>query len=439
MRKAIFGSLLLFLLAMLIGMLSKPAAFERFFIAQAPIFDAAHYLKIATEGYVEPPLAAFYPLWPLLLKYVVLPLQSPHTVLIGSLLAFIIFAFSLWPFFKVALRDLPLAAAFCLLCLYVLNPNSLFHILLYTESLTALCGSLFLLNTSLLLNSQESPSATSPSAASPSAASPSATSPSATSPSAASPSTASPSAASPSRTRSAVFAALSLFALSLARPVALPLMASAGAATLCVFYFRSNRPQDFFQHIAPRRWNNSLILLTVATILIVVLAYIPYGLHAQQQYGHFFAPFDAQKFWDRKFGLHWDILFKPKSVSSSDNVLFWDIQAFYLPLLLAALPFLGRWRIVPQAFARLGDDWLYWLCAFFAAAHAAIAFLTYPIFMSLARHVFALPFFFYCVARILKLFWEKTAVRKVAWGYAALSFAFLVYWWSRYAREGWLG
>lgn len=414
MRKAIFGSLLLFLLAMLIGMLSKPAAFERFFIAQAPIFDAAHYLKIATEGYVEPPLAAFYPLWPLLLKYVVLPLQSPHTVLIGSLLAFIIFAFSLWPFFKVALRDLPLAAAFCLLCLYVLNPNSLFHILLYTESLTALCGSLFLLNTSLLLNSQESPSATSPSAKS-------------------------PTSASPSRTRSAVFAVLSLFALSLARPVALPLMASAGAATLCVFYFRSNRPQDFFQHIAPRRWNNPLILLTVATILIVVLAYIPYGLHAQQQYGSFLAPFDAQKFWDRKFGLHWDILFKPKSVSSSDNVLFWDIQAFYLPLLLAALPFLGRWRIVPQAFARLGDDWLYWLCAFFAAAHAAIAFLTYPIFMSLARHVFALPFFFYCVARILKLFWEKPAVRKVAWGYAALSFAFLVYWWSRYAREGWLG
>jgi len=414
MRKAIFGSLLLFLLAMLTGMLGKPAAFERFFISQAPIFDAGHYLKIATEGYVEPPLAAFYPLWPLLLKYVVLPLQSQNAVLMGSILAFIIFALSLWPFFKVALRDLPLAAAFCLLCLYVLNPNSLFHILLYTESLTALCGSLFLLNTSLLLNSQESPSS-------------------------ASPGPASPSPASPNRTRSALFAALSLFALSLARPVALPLIASAGAATICVFFFRSNRPRDFFLQLAPQRWSSPLFLLTFAIMLTVVLAYIPYGLHAQQQYGHFLAPFDAQKFWDRKFGLHWDILFKPKSVSSSDNVLFWDIQAFYLPLLLVALPFLGRWRIVPQAFERLGHDWLYWLCAFFAAAHAAIAFLTYPIFMSLARHVFALPFFFYCVARLLKLFWEKPVVRRVAWGYAALSFAFLVYWWSRYAREGWLG
>ena len=405
MRKAIFGSLLLFALAMLIGMVSKPAAFDRFFITQSPIFDAGHYLKIASSGYVEPPLAAFYPLWPMLLRWLILPLGSQHTVLIGSLFAFVLFALSLIPFAKVALRGLPFAAALCALSLYVLNPNSLFHILLYTESLTALFGSIFLLSTFRIIEWEREKKKI-----------------------------------DFTQIRGTLATAvLSLFALSLTRPVALPLCASAAASTGCVLFFRSSRWQEFIFRNWMRVLREPLVLISLAAVLIAVLAYIPYGLHAQQQYGSFLAPFDAQKFWDRKFGLHWDILFKPKSVSSSDNVLFWDLQAFYVPFALLLLPFLARMKVLSSAFAQLGTDWLYWLCAFFAAAHAAIAFLTYPIFMSLARHVFALPFVFYCIARILALFWNVAWVRRVAWSYAGLSFMFLVYWWSRYAREGWIG
>ncbi|MEY3901872.1 MAG: hypothetical protein RL189_1178 [Pseudomonadota bacterium] len=406
MTKVIAYTLALFFAATGLGMLSSPAAFGRFFVSQTPVFDAAHYLKIATQGYVEAPLAAFYPLWPQLLKIFILPFSSPqNVVLAGSLFAFLLFALSLFPFAKVALRDLSASAGFCLLIMYALNPNSLFHMLLYTESLTALSGSLTLLSLSRLLSTDDNKVASSVQ----------------------------------KKWKWSLLAAVSLIALSLGRPVGLPLIASFFASTACVFFFRAGSFSQLMSQGSLQYVKDPLVLVAVICSLAVVMGYIPYGWHAANVYGDFLAPFDAQKYWDRSFGLHWDIIFKPKSVSKSDNVLFWDIQAFYLPFVLIALPFLARLKVLPSAFVSLGHDWLYWLCAFFAAAHSAIAFLTFPIFMSLARHVFALPFIFYCAARILAIVWHQPAARRLAWGYAGISAAFLVYWWSRYAREGWLG
>ncbi|MEN9825585.1 MAG: hypothetical protein RI953_1330 [Pseudomonadota bacterium] len=406
MTKVISYTLALFFAAMGLGMLSSPAAIERFFVLQTPVFDAAHYLKIATQGYIEAPLAAFYPLWPQLLKIFILPFSSPeNVVLAGSLFAFVLFALSLFPFAKVALRDLSASAGFCLLIMYALNPNSLFHVLLYTESLTALSGSLFLLSLSRLLSNDSTV----------------------------------PAAPLQKKWKWYLLAAGSLIALSLGRPVGLPLIASFFASTVCVFFFRAGSFSQLMNQGWSQRVKDPLVIFAVLCSLAVVIGYIPYGLHAAKVYGDFLAPFDAQKYWDRSFGLHWDIIFRPKSVSKSDNVLFWDIQAFYLPFVLLALPFLAQFKVLPSAFISLGHDWLYWLCAFFAAAHSAIAFLTFPIFMSLARHVFALPFIFYCVGRILAIVWHQRAAKRLAWGYACISAVFLVYWWSRYAREGWLG
>jgi hypothetical protein len=413
-----------FCVVQFLAMVFSPSAFHRFFVLQTPVFDAAHYFNIAAQGYVEPPQAAFYPLWPLLLRHCVLPLTSDHAVLLASGAAFGLFIVSLFFWKKAALLSLPRSAAVCVACCYVLNPNSLFHILPYTESLTAVFASLFLFAVARLSDRirQESDGAVQGGAGL----------------------VGNSLLASSENRANVLLACVSLFALSLSRPVALPFLLSAFAATKCVVFFRCERWQDFFLGGWVRIFKSPFFAVACLSALVVVVGYFPFGLHAQSAYGSFLAPFDAQKYWDRAFGFHWDIVFKPKSVSGSDNVLFWDLQGFYLPFVLLLLPLLGRFATVEKhrvwkPLEQLGHDWLYWLSAFFCAAHGAIAFLTYPIFMSLARHVFALPFFFYCFARVVNIFWHSKKFRRVVWGYAFISAAFLVYWWSRYGREGWIG
>jgi hypothetical protein len=401
--KAIGIVLGLFLLAFLLAGLANRVVFHRFFVEQTLVFDAGHYFAIAREGYINPAIAAFYPLWPALIKFAILPFSSENAVLLACLFSFALFASSLILWSEAALKDTDSHAfMLCSLSLFALNPNSLFHILPYTESLTSLLGALFLFTTGKLLTQQRW--------------------------------------LAQSR-RALLLFSMAVVGMSLSRPVALPLSASVVCAVACTSYFSKGA----FKRLA---------LLSCVIILLSWLAYIPFGLHTQNALGSFFAPFDAQKYWDRKLGFYWDLFFQPKSVSSSDNVLFWDLQAFYLPTVLLVLPFLGKFAhhrhsqsgekfqslLAPlRPLESLGEDFLYWTCAFFAAAHAALAFLTYPIYMSLGRHVFALPFYFYCLASLLRLYWHHNKVRTFSIFYAFLSFAFLVYWWSRYARVGWLG
>lgn len=391
--------LALFVSAFLLAGLANRHIFQMFFIEQTLVFDAAHYFAIAREGYVNPALAAFYPLWPMIIKFVISPLSAGHAVLWSCLLSLVLFAFSLNIFCKVAFQKAdPGLFIFAILAIYALNPNSIFHMLPYTESLTALFGSLFLFSGQRLATATNS--------------------------------TLENSDIQIQKINLVLFFVAAI-GMSMSRPVALPMTASIVSAYALNAFFKKQRP-------ALPAWT---LLMAVALMWI---SYIPFGLHTQNVMGNFSAPFDAQKYWDRKFGFYWSLIFKPKSVSSSDNVLFWDIQAFYLPIVMVGLPFIGRiarhWKLTKlQSLESLGENILYLICALFAAAHAAIAFFTYPIFMSLGRHVFALPFYFYCVACILRLYWQHKTVRISSLFYAFISFAFLIYWWSRYARIGWLG
>lgn len=408
----------LFLSSMILAGLCKPEVFYGFLSRQSLLFDAVHYFEIARDGYFNPAIAAFYPLWPLIIRYFILPFSEHNAVIASCFLAFSVYILSLFPWLKASFVDkAPASLQLCILAIYSLNPNSLFHIMPYAESLTALAASFYLFYASRWFSLHELQAISEP-------------------------------RLRHRKTSAALGFSVSLFILGLTRPVALPLSASLLAALPCIFYFREKKRGENstldLSHRVIRFLLDPVVLFCVISLCTSWFAYLPLGLHTQNVLNDFWAPFHAQKYWGRTFNFHWDILLHPKSVSGSDNVLLWDIQAFYIPFILLFIPFIGHFskKIKLAALApltHLGHDTLYWVCAFFAAMHAAIAFLTYPIFMSLARHVFALPFMFYCLAAIFRLFWEHKPVRRIAWSYAVLGFAFLIYWWTRYAREGWLG
>jgi hypothetical protein len=78
-------------------------------------------------------------------------------------------------------------------------------------------------------------------------------------------------------------------------------------------------------------------------------------------------------------------------------------------------------------------------CLAFAAAHSAIAFLTYPIFMSLARHVFATPFFFVGAAVVAANITSRRLMGRLILATITLSILYLIHFWTRFGRAAWLG
>ncbi|NBW83684.1 hypothetical protein EBR21_18215, partial [bacterium] len=67
--------------------LANSTVFHRFFVEQTLVFDAGHYFTIARQGYINPAIAAFYPLWPALIKFTILPFSSQNAGLFACLLS----------------------------------------------------------------------------------------------------------------------------------------------------------------------------------------------------------------------------------------------------------------------------------------------------------------------------------------------------------------
>ncbi len=363
---------LAFILIAFIGMLAKPNAFNMYFISKIPVYDAGFYTKIASNGYTEFRQTAFYPLWPFLLspiKY----LGNSDFVLFASIFALFLFWLSLIILQKFAKIILTAEYIFPVLIIYALNPNSLFHALPYAESLSALLSASFLYYWYELLQGEK---------------------------------------------KQAQFL-LSAAALSASRPILLQSSLSMIFAVLLVSIFSPHERGRIMFHFS----------VGIRLILALVAGYIPYGIMCHLKFNDAFAPFHAQVLWDRKFGIHWSLILQPKSVSGSDNVLFWDIQAFYLPLIMMITAF---WMPIRR-------NIVFWYCALFSAAHGAIAFLTYPIFMSLGRHIFALPFFALALGLWIESIPDRFNPKRIIWIYAGINACFLIYWWTRYARNGWIG
>lgn len=376
-----------FLLVSSLGMVIKPQAFWRYFTAEAKIFDIGHYHAIAQSGY-DHVNAAFYPLWPLIIAATSWVFGPSHAVLASSLLALAAFFLSL-PICVSAFRQaMPRSLAAMMVGLYALNPNSLFHALSYPESLAALLSGLCLwLGGRYLCEGR--------------------------------------------RALLGAVVGVTLL-LSLARPI-LPQAAAASLAAVGICRWCSGH------------WSKRDIYLATAIITGAASGYLIFGLYCLTHLSDFGAPFTAQAQWGRALGLHWELFYAPKAVANSDVVRLWDMQAFYGPGIIALM----LWRQVRLRADSAGTEgagevlpwrgFLTWFAVFFAGCHAVIAFLTYPIFMSLGRHVFALPFIYYALGQVLATYWHGKTQRRAIAIYLLFSAAYLACWWERYGRAGWIG
>lgn len=376
----------LFLLVTAAGMFRRPDA-ARYYKEGKLVWDAVHFHTIATRGYIleDPGLGNYLPLWPLVLRSLFSQETLRTTGLPAARLAFALFVLSLIPVSRKLVRLFGTVMGGGLLLAWALNPMSIFHALSYSESLFCLWAALFL---------------------------------------AVLPDRAMPRAGLVALT----FAAMLSLLMSLTRNVAIQLIVSAiFASAMCALGSRDARAH---------------VPLSVAIAVGAVAGFSIFGFWSQRHYGDFFHVFTVQSHWEKRVGLDWSLLIRPKTWTPSTNVLFWDVLAFYLPVAVTGGALLDALR---RRFSARADrepvapyDYTFWFSAMFALTHAGIVWMTQPDFHSLARYVFAIPFTFVALGAVL-----ERMPRRVAFGIViallVLSAIFLANWWGRFGRLSWLG
>ena len=255
---------LAFIFCSAVGMLLYSAAFYKFFSGSPGVWDSGHYQEIALKGYHYKESVAFYPLWPLILRYLFSGLPGHISYYLSRFSAFLFFISIplLYQIFKQALNP---RLAFMLVLAFALNPMSIFHVIGYTESLFTLLGAIFLYT----LLPEESKGYTK---------------------------------------LKLVFLFATTFLMALTRPVSLMLLFGSLAAYLTIILFAviKDRPHKLLD--IPKKHLEALI--TTGTIWMGAIAgYSLYGFYCLQARGNFFAPFDAQKYWDKKLGIYWPQLY----------------------------------------------------------------------------------------------------------------------------------
>lgn len=380
-------AVLLFLLVAGAGMLRRPDA-ARYYKEGRLVWDAVHFHTIATRGYIleDPGLGNYFPLWPLVLRTVFPQDVLRSTGLPTARLAFALFVLSLIPVSRKLIRLFGTVMGGGLLIAWALNPMSIFHALSYSESLFCLWAALFLL-------------------------------------------------VLPDRTTSrvglfviAAAAACSLL-MSLTRNVAIQLTVSAAfASAMCAMGSR-----DAKIHFP----------LSVAIAVAAVAGFSIFGFWSLRHYGDFFHVFTVQSHWEKRVGIDWTLLYRPKTWTPSTNVLFWDVLAFYLPVAITGYAMIEtavrrRPRAADGGSGPEPYDYTFWFSAMFALTHAGIVWLTQPDFHSLARYVFAIPFTFVALGSVLERMPRRVALG-VLIAFILLSAIFLANWWGRFGRLSWLG
>jgi hypothetical protein len=220
--------------------------------------------------------------------------------------------------------------------------------------------------------------------------------------------------------------------LSATRPV-LPQLLASCVGTIIFFNLKKQTNQNSAN-------NMNWFKIFVVMLLAGTVSYIPFGLICLSRFGDFFQPFAAQSLWNRKLGFYLDLILDPKTVGGSDNVLAWELLAFYGPA-MAILYYMTRNHPnhEQKTNSTAPSQEIIIFCLMVCAAHAAIAFLTYPIFMSLGRHVLATPFFFVGAAGLVTTLLKKPAGSKLLLFLTIISAAYLVNFWTRFARLAWIG
>ncbi|MCX6126042.1 MAG: hypothetical protein NTV34_15020 [Proteobacteria bacterium] len=364
-------------------------------------FDAGNYTTIANTGYTADGLAAFYPLWPLLMRGIgfLAGFVSEDPLMAGwisAMLATSMFGVSTVLFVRLTERFKLTRYRSFVLAIMILSPLSVFRVLPFTESLF----SLFLMLLVADLTDDVS---------------------------------------HPKILRSGLWA----FMLSITRPMFPFLMIS--ALLLILFTLVTFRQESVFRRITLKRLSSVFVCAP--------LGYVPFGLICSRVYGDFWKPFVVQAQWGRKFGFHWDLIFRPKVINGSNEVLVWDLIGFYAPIALLAW---GLWYFVhlrnktqpatgsmnpapPTVPPALQIGFL--LAALIGCAHTAAAFLTFERFMSIGRHVLGNPLPFFGLLVVVQCIPPKQdqRTRRILGFVVFASSIFLAMWWFRFAKDQWIG
>jgi hypothetical protein len=234
----------------------------------------------------------------------------------------------------------------------------------------------------------------------------------------------------------------------------------------------NNLKNKFYSVIFSKKSYKFVLKMSLLITISAIIGYSLYGIFCWRTTGDFFSPFSQQKLWNKSLGIRPWLLFTSRSPLV-------DLLGLYFPLLLWGMawgqmgqtwgyislaPLRGRkWSwlltlypplwIIVQTIARKfllpgsgitlkipawATAYEFWFSLYFAAAHSAICFLTQDRLISLGRYVFAQPFIF------------------LAWGYlypyihpshqkivfpacTVISLVWLVDQWVRYGDNLWLG
>lgn len=407
--KIIFYSILayLFIMFIMIGVV-KPNGFYHYFFSEKGMFDVDIYTNLAQYGYYLKKHFAMFPLWPLMIQGVAEVFSVTRYHLVANLTALLLFFVSLPLYWAVLKKVFDRSTALLLFLCYVFNPLSLFHGIGYSESLTSLEFSIWLFFIFRIIYKEDS--------------------------------------AKENHFISKLFlnvnyhyamVFIASFALGLSRPIFLQFFLAVFSTFFIMWLFNKKRVEPTIKRVEPT------IAILGSAFFMFLGSLIFYLFSYWNDFG-FFAAFKAQSEWNRFLGLHWDIIFRPKSIGGSDNVLNWDLQAFWFPLLFLMIAFYFSYvQKVPHFLIKYKERWqshdaIFWIALFFSCAHSAVQFLTYDLFASTSRYIFGVPLIYYVLGRILGLLSEKVRIG-ILFSYFIYSLSFFIYWWTRYAREGWIG
>lgn len=111
-----------------------PSGLPRWFWSWAN-FDGVHYLTIAKSGYMAQFTQAFFPLFPLLIRYISRFFNDPWMIISGLVITNILFFISIIVFKKILALDFKSWEINWILLFLLMFPTSFFFVSLYTESL----------------------------------------------------------------------------------------------------------------------------------------------------------------------------------------------------------------------------------------------------------------------------------------------------------------
>ncbi|MEH2068456.1 MAG: mannosyltransferase family protein [Nostoc sp.] len=425
--KQILLALLFYIVCSSIGILVSPNGIAKLAVQEGKEFqywDAIHYVNLG----LNPRCQAFYPLWSQINHLFV-----PENPVVGLRYAFILcnilFVLSL-PIILFVLRKVikSESLSFITLILYVLNPNSIFHSIGYTESLFSFWAIIsvvaLLFPTSVLWNS---------------------------------------------------ILAVSVILMSVSRPSLVQLLFASFSALICVF-LGSYLESETYSQI--RQWKKYIIPTGLIAICAIV-GYSIYGIYCLLSTGNFLAPFQAQIKWGRTLQLRPLFLLFPRSLLNDLHGLYFPfillllaiiliyfhakrkqislyvpkhpllwITLFYPPIAIL-IYFIRSWqltkagKITPQSvtptIGQLQTNYVFFFSLFVCIANAGIGFLAASGYLySLARFVFATPFFFIAFGMLIDHL-DTPKTREFLYGCILVSGLGLVEQWYRWGNNHWVG